>query len=452
MGTLRGGWAIRPAVAPPRPSPARRAMRPGQPEAAPLRAPDGRPRPLLSFAVATDVQYADIDNGFSFGGVPRFYRHSLEALRRAVAAWNAAGDLAFAVHLGDIVDGFCPRERSHSAVQAVGPDRLPLFALQLKSSRRTAQQTCMLCSQDPVIDKLDRSGRCWKSFEDFKGDLCITCSASPPQLAPALLCANTMMGCTSKVDLSFMCQSYLLKSPSKMHLFWAGNHCLYNLPRMELVKLLGIPPGEEPGQAFYQFSPHPAFRFVVLDGYDVSLLGWPPAHPHAVEAERLLSLRNPNTDKNSPDGLIGPARRFVKFGGGVGARQLAWLDSVLQESAAAGSKVIVLGHLPMEEKATSPATLLWNYEEVMEVVQRYGCVVACFAGHAHAGGYAVDAAGIHHRVLEAVLECPPGRSAYGRVDVYEGALVLTGVDRMASTSMHFTAAAPTAATDSLGRQ
>ena len=41
--------------------------------------------PLFSFAVLSDVQYADIPDGASFGGTPRYYRHALEALRCAPA-------------------------------------------------------------------------------------------------------------------------------------------------------------------------------------------------------------------------------------------------------------------------------------------------------------------------------------------------------------------------------
>jgi hypothetical protein len=41
--------------------------------------------PLFTFAVMSDVQYADIPDGASFGGTPRYYRHSLEALRCAPA-------------------------------------------------------------------------------------------------------------------------------------------------------------------------------------------------------------------------------------------------------------------------------------------------------------------------------------------------------------------------------
>uniref|UniRef100_A0ACD6AL93 Uncharacterized protein n=1 Tax=Avena sativa TaxID=4498 RepID=A0ACD6AL93_AVESA len=304
--------------------------------------------PLFSFGVIADVQYADIPDGRSFLGVPRYYRHSITVLQRAVRSWNShKAGLKFCVNFGDIVDGFCPRDRSLSAVQAVVAE-----------------------------------------FDRFHG-------------GPAY------------------------------HML--GNHCLYNLPRSELVSVLRMP-----GRAYYDFSPWPGYRFVVLDAYDFSTVGWPRDHPVALAARRFLEERNPNSDKNSPTGLTGEDRRFVMFNGGVGEEQLRWLDGALRSAARRGETVVVCSHLPLHPGAVSPAGLMWNYEEALAVVHRHGCVAACLAGHDHKGGYAVDARGVHHRTLEAALECPPGTDAFGRVDVFPGRLSLAGSGRMASTDMPLT--------------
>ncbi len=50
-------------------------------------------------------------------------------------------------------------------------------------------------------------------------------------------------------------------------------------------------------------------------------------------------------EKNSPEGLVGVARRFVKFGGGVSAAQLAWLRDELAAAAGRGERAIVCSHL-----------------------------------------------------------------------------------------------------------
>ncbi|GLJ08295.1 hypothetical protein SUGI_0085830 [Cryptomeria japonica] len=308
----------------------------------------GTKQPLFSFGVITDVQYADIPDGRSFLGVPRYYRHSILSLQRAVTKWNQMEKLKFAVHFGDIVDGFCPKDKSRTAVLKV-----------------------------------------IKEFDKFNGPV--------------------------------------------YHML--GNHCLYNLPRSDLIDLLKIPGPH--GYAYYDFSPVPDYRFVVLDGYDISTIGWPEDHPHRLEAIKYIETKNPNVEKNSPDGLTGNDRRFVMFNGGVGKEQLAWFDSVLQDASALDQKVIVCCHLPLDPAASSPESLLWNYDEVMHVIHKYNCVKVCIAGHAHKGGYVVDSHGIHHRVLEAVLECPPGSDAFGYIDVYHDQLSLVGTDRMASTEMHF---------------
>jgi manganese-dependent ADP-ribose/CDP-alcohol diphosphatase len=305
--------------------------------------------PLFSFGVITDIQYADIDDGRSFLGVPRYYRHALVGLRRAVEAWNKKGNLAFAIHFGDIVDGYCPREQSRAAFKT-------------------------------VISEM----------------------------------ANFHTG-----------QVY--------HII--GNHCLYNLPRQDLNELLTIPTSGQ--ESYYSFSPHPGFLFVILDGSDVSALGWLADHPHTTAARELLNARNPNEEKNSPEGLEGVERRFVKFNGGVGDEQLAWLERTLQAATDAKQKVVICCHLPLDPGAAAPATLLWNFDLVMGIVHKFHCVVACLGGHAHEGGHAVDSHGVHHHVLEAVLECPPGTDAYGYIDVYRDHLSLHGTDRMESTDMFF---------------
>ena len=52
-------------------------------------------------------------------------------------------------------------------------------------------------------------------------------------------------------------------------------------------------------------------------------------------------------------------------------------------------------------------------------------------------GYAVDEHGIHHRVLNAVLETKPGKDCYGCIDVYGDRLDLVGVGELDSQNMPF---------------
>lgn len=283
-------------------------------------------QPLFSFGVISDVQYADIPDGRSFLGVPRYYRHSLVVLQRAVKKWNYQRP-KFVMNFGDIIDGFCPKDQSLDAVK-----------------------------------KLVRE------FDNFNGPV--------------------------------------------YHMI--GNHCLYNLPREKLLPLLRIHSHDD--RAYYDFSPIPEYRFVILDGYDISAIGWPKDHPKTLKALKFLDEKNPNSDKNSPNGLADLERRFLMFNGAVGKEQLEWLDNVLSDATKLNQKVVVCCHLPLDPNASSREALLWNYDEVMEVLHGYSCVKVCLAGHDHKGGHSIDSHGIHHRVFEAALECPPGTDAFGCVD------------------------------------
>lgn len=308
-------------------------------------------KPLFSFGIISDVQYADIPDGRSFLGVPRYYRHSFQVLQRAVHDWNKCHKLKsldFSINFGDIVDGFCPKHESEFAIQKVV-----------------------------------------NAFQNFHGRV--------------------------------------------YHML--GNHCLYNLSRANLVQLLNIPSVDD--CAYYDFSPSPEYRIVVLDGFDISAIGWPLDHPKLIEAMEFLKKKNPNNDKNSPEGMVGLERRFLMFNGACGKEQLHWLHGVLEDSTNLKQKVILCCHLPLDPGAACPESLLWNYDEVMELIHNYKCVKVCLAGHDHKGGYSVDANGIHHRVLEAALECPPGSDSYGHVDVYLDRIILRGKDRMSSTEMIF---------------
>ena len=52
-------------------------------------------------------------------------------------------------------------------------------------------------------------------------------------------------------------------------------------------------PGGAPATTL--FSPHASWRvIIVLDGYDVSLLGWPREHPLHQQAQQILQEHNPN--------------------------------------------------------------------------------------------------------------------------------------------------------------
>ncbi|NWR78077.1 ADPRM diphosphatase, partial [Centropus unirufus] len=226
-----------------------------------------------------------------------------------------------------------------------------------------------------------------------------------------------------------------------VHHAW-GNHELYNFSRQSLARTaLGArPAGAAPGPPgrechAYHFGAAPGLRVVVLDAYDVSVLGSEAGSPRHREALRLLRGKNHNEDLNSPAGLEEP--RFVEFNGGFSQAQLDWFDEVLKLSDENQEKVIVMGHLPIHPDASDPVSLAWNYEDALSVIHSHGCVICFLAGHLHDGGYCLDSHGVHHLTLEGVIETPPESNAFGTIYVYEDKMVLKGRGRTSDKVMHF---------------
>ncbi|KAM4624264.1 manganese-dependent ADP-ribose/CDP-alcohol diphosphatase [Polymixia lowei] len=234
-------------------------------------------------------------------------------------------------------------------------------------------------------------------------------------------------------------------SPLRVHHVW-GNHEFYNFSRDTLLhsKLNSISycdRGSEPpcGDIYaYHFSPAPGFRFVVLDAYDVSLLGREDSSVQHINALNILKKHNNNDDLNHPPASEGLEQRFVKFNGGFSKDQLEWLDGVLSLADEKRERVTIVSHLPVHPSSTEPICLSWNYDELLVILQAHNSVVCFMAGHDHDGGYHLDKdSGVHHLTLEGVIETPPDSSAFGTVSVYEDRMVLKGNGRISDRELLF---------------
>lgn len=284
--------------------------------------PAPAPATPFQFGLVADIQYADKDTAGS-----RHYRASLASLRICTDSWRAL-PLAFAIQLGDVVDG-------RGTVDA--------------------------------------------SREDLE----------------------TVLGVLG--ELPFPVRHVL------------GNHC-FSVPRDELLPRLGLP------SAWYSFE-RAGWRFVVLDSLDESVCAWPQGSEHWTRARAWLDAHpRPET----------PCA--YDWNGGVGAEQLAWLREELADAEREGDAVVVLSHLPVLADASTPHHILWNHAEVLAVLEASPAVVAYFAGHDHAGGYALHA-GIHFVTLEGMVESPAGEGAYAVVTAYEDRLEIEGFGGATSRSL-----------------
>ncbi|XP_074198255.1 manganese-dependent ADP-ribose/CDP-alcohol diphosphatase isoform X2 [Camelus bactrianus] len=158
-----------------------------------------------------------------------------------------------------------------------------------------------------------------------------------------------------------------LKVP--VHHTW-GNHEFYNFSRDYLTnsKLntrfledqIARHPETMPSESYYayHFVPFPKFRFILLDAYDMSVLGVDQSSPKFQQCLKILREHNPNTELNSPQGLSEP--QFVQFNGGFSQEQLNWLNEVLTFSDRNQEKVVIIA------KQSSAASAHQHHGEVSE--------------------------------------------------------------------------------------
>jgi 3',5'-cyclic AMP phosphodiesterase CpdA len=179
-----------------------------------------------------------------------------------------------------------------------------------------------------------------------------------------------------------------------------GNHCLA-LPRQTLMTALGL---QTP---FYAFTIR-GFRFIVLDGMDVSVL----RIPETLEDSQTLAFFHAHPELHD-------------YCGAVGVQQQSWLKRELKEAELAGEKAIAVCHFPLLPETTDPKHgLLWNHREIAELLASSPAVKACFSGHYHYGGYALHK-GIHFVVLPAFVNRHehPGFTC-GMVELHEERMVI----------------------------
>ncbi|XP_005399415.1 PREDICTED: manganese-dependent ADP-ribose/CDP-alcohol diphosphatase [Chinchilla lanigera] len=250
---------------------------------------------------------------------------------------------------------------------------------------------------------------------------------------------------TSEKSLDLVMNTFqMLKVP--VHHTW-GNHEFYNFSRDYLTnsKLntkfledrIVHHPETVPSESYYayHFVPFPKFRFILLDAYDLSVLGIEQSSPKYQQCMKILREHNPNTELNSPQGLCEP--QFVQFNGGFSQEQLNWLNDVLTFSDTNQEKVVIVSHIPIYPEASDTVCLAWNYRDALEVIWSHKCVVCFIAGHTHDGGYSEDPFGVHHVDLEGVIETAPDSQAFGTIHVYSDKMLLKGRGRVPDRIMNY---------------
>lgn len=121
------------------------------------------------------------------------------------------------------------------------------------------------------------------------------------------------------------------------------------------------------------------WSIIVLDGDDLSYFA-PQSKKQRQERNAMMG-----------DLFSGLQPNGMPWNGGIGSRQMQWLDKQLTNAEAEKRKVIIACHFPLYSKGNHN---LFNNHELFRQINLYRCVKAYFSGHHHAGYYHIME-GIH---------------------------------------------------------
>lgn len=155
------------------------------------------------------------------------------------------------------------------------------------------------------------------------------------------------------------------------------------------------------------------WRFIVTDGNEESLYAWPAG-----------SRQQKNAARTYESVKAGNKPQAQEWNGGIGKKQLTWIEKTLKDAESKNQQVVLFSHFPIYP---SEAHNLWNDSEVKRILESHSGVVAWMSGHNHGGGYTVSE-GIHYLIFHGMVETET-TTAWAVVDVYKDRLMVKGVGR-----------------------
>jgi manganese-dependent ADP-ribose/CDP-alcohol diphosphatase len=356
-------------------------------------------QPLFKFGLIADIQYANAPDALNFQKTQmRRYRQSLRIYQDAVEYWKEQSKVDFALILGDIIDAKANLDNNQHAC---------------------LEEVCQIGSHGKFPKYYCFGNHCHYSFtrEELRRILVDPVITNQPISPTQSIPASSTSSSTTTI----------------------------NFPRNDLI----------PYQLFYHWSPCKHWRFIALDAYDISTIS-----PTTVTAQKLAKqwLRDHNPNDLSQSGgwfhnLPREKLRWVPYNGGIGETQQYWLQQVLSAAKLQQEQVIIFCHVPIYAPYR-PNSLLWNAEEILEIIQSAGNVVMWMAGHDHGGKlvseqcqnkplfnsfsfsfillgqYHEDSGGIIHFVPPAPIECDEGLKSYGTISVYEKTLNVDWIGKL----------------------
>eukprot|EP01083_Nonionella_stella_P303344 1049784_1 len=372
---------------------------------------------LFSVGIIADVQYADADDGFNYARTRRRrFRPALQIAKNAINTWNNSDDKAsqdksnkhvpsLVISLGDVIDVLNSRTKPPQSVSAMKTVLTAFNAFKpTQSNTETLYQNISngskIYSDNTQDDNEQKIGDASDVEEEDQNE----------------------KKQKSETD-------WIPKYPIFHNL--VGNHELYNFDRKELLTYMhGTQTDDGDVMFYYAFTPFPGYVLMMLDSYEISILGYKycdDKHANYVEAQRLLNKYNPAEDKHVPVPTRGFDRRFRAFNGAFGKKQLQWLESQLKIAQQRKDNVILFSHVPVYTHLNRDYDILqWDYKEMIAVIDKYTCVKMYIAGHDHIGDLYKDKNGVFYVTFEGAVESVEDTNCFATAHFHNNKMELKG--------------------------
>jgi hypothetical protein len=187
------------------------------------------------------------------------------------------------------------------------------------------------------------------------------------------------------------------------HYHVLGNHdfSVADDKKLQVPERLGLT------SRYYSFE-RGRWRFIVVDGNDVSLYAYPAG------SDRYLAAK---AQYDSYE------RKPANYNGAVGKDQLAWLQTQFEGARKAKQRIVLFCHFPIFPENSHN---LWNDTEITKLLAEHSQIIAWVNGHNHAGNYGKDD-GVHYLTLKGMVDTE--ETSYAIIDVYSDRLEVRGFGR-----------------------
>jgi len=191
-------------------------------------------------------------------------------------------------------------------------------------------------------------------------------------------------------------------------LFLLGNHDFAVPPQHlgEIPARLGMP------GRYHDFSIG-NWRFVILDGNDVSVFSAPPGDPRtALAAARLRALQAKGAINAHP------------WNGSLSDEQFTWLSGILEKAEVDGEAVLVLGHYPVFPPNQHA---MWDSERIIDLLTGFACFKGYFCGHNHDGNFG-EVGGRPFVTFRGMVDTE-SQNTFAIVEIFEDRIEIEGFGR-----------------------